>query len=80
MVEDMKEDKKNETKTSLFSANLSYAILPYVAQMPMLMRIIDHYTDTVRPRPKVGSPKAETTAQNQKEDEQEQRLVYNKDV
>jgi hypothetical protein len=30
--------------------------------------------------PKVDSPEAEAAVQSQKEDEQEQRLVYNKDV
>jgi hypothetical protein len=80
MVEDTKEDKKSESKTPLLSANLSYPTRPYVAQMPALMRIIGHYTDAGRPMPKSGSPEAEAAVHSQQEDEQEQRLVYNKDT
>jgi hypothetical protein len=80
MVEDTKVNEKNETKTPLLSANLPYPSRPYVAQMPALLRIIGHYTDVGRPMPKAGSPEAETAVHSQQEDEQEQRLVYNKDT
>jgi len=80
MVEDTKEEKKSESKAPLLSANLSYPTRPYVAQMPALIRIIGHYTDSGRPMPKAGSSEAEAAVRSQQEDEQEQRLVYNKDV
>ncbi len=80
MVEDTKEDKKSESSTPLLSANLSYPTRPYVAQIPALIRIIGHYTDAGRSMPKSGSPEAETAVRSQQEDEQEQRLVYNKDT
>ncbi len=70
------EDTKDEPKAPLLSANLSYPTRPYVAQMPALIRIIGHYTDAGRPMPKSGSPEAEAVVQ----DEQEQRLSYNKDT
>ena len=76
MVEDTKENQKNESNSPL----LSYATRPYVAQMPGLIRVIGHYTDAGRPMPKAGSPEAETAVRNQQEDEQEQQLVYNKDT
>jgi hypothetical protein len=40
MVEDRKEDKKYEYKTPILFVNLSYPTRVYVAQMPILMRII----------------------------------------
>lgn len=80
MVEDTKVDTKNESQTPLLSANLSYPTRPHVAQMPALMRIIGHYTDSGRSMPKSGSSEAETVVRQQLEDEQEQKLVYNKDV
>jgi hypothetical protein len=76
MVEDTKVDAKNESKTPLLSAKLSYPTRRYVAQMPALIRIIGHYTDSGRPMPKSGSPEAEAAVRSQ----QEQRLVDNKDV
>jgi len=69
----MVEDTKDESKTPLPTH-------PYVAQMPALIRIIGHYTDAGRPMPKSGSPEAEAAVRSQQEDEQEQRLVYNKDT
>lgn len=76
----MVEDTKQEVKAPLLSANLSYPTRPYVAQMPFLMRFIGHYTDSGRPLPKSGSQEAETVLQNQLDDEQDQRLVYNDDT
>ncbi|CAF0735510.1 unnamed protein product [Adineta steineri] len=80
MVEDSKEDKKKESKTPLLSANLSYPTRPYVAQMPALIRLIGHYTDSGRSMPQAGSPEAETAFRSHQEDEQEQQLVYNQDT
>jgi hypothetical protein len=48
--------------------------------MPAFIRIIGHYTDAGRPMPKSGSPEAEAAVRSQQEDEQEQRLVINKDT
>ena len=80
MVEDKKiDDAKNESQNSLLSVNLTYPTRPYVAQMPILMRIIGHYTDSGRLMPKPGSLEAEIAVHNQQEDEHEQ-LVYNQDV
>ena len=79
MVEKSKEEKSEPT-TPLLTANLAYPTRPYVAQMPALMRIIGHYTDPGRPMPKAGSPEAEAVLRNQQEDEQEQRLAYNRDT
>ena len=69
-----------EDTPPVLSAKLSYPTRPYVAQMPFLMRIIGHYTDSGRPMPKSGSPEAEITLRNQLDDEQDQRLVYNDDT
>ena len=69
-----------EDTPPVLSAKLSCPTRPYVAQMPFLMRIIGHYTDSGRPMPKSGSPEAEITLRNQLDDEQDQRLVYNDDT
>lgn len=76
----MVEDTKDEPKEPLLSAKLSYPTRPYVAQMPALIRLIGHYTDAGRPMPSSGSPEAEAALRNQHDDEQEQRLAYNKDT
>jgi hypothetical protein len=72
----MVEDTKNESKSPLLPANLSYPNRPYVAQIPALMRIIGHYTDSSRSMPKSGSSEAETAVHSQQEDEQEQRHLF----
>jgi len=68
----MVEDAKNESESSLLSANLSYPARPYVAQIPALMCMIGHYTDSDRSMQKSGSSEAETAVHSQQEDEQEQ--------
>ncbi|CAF1105663.1 unnamed protein product [Adineta steineri] len=80
MVQEVKADTKSESKTPLLSANLSYPTRPYVAQMPALIRLIGHYTDSGRSMPTSGSPEAETAFLSHQEDEQEQRLTYNHDT
>ncbi|CAF1114921.1 unnamed protein product [Adineta steineri] len=80
MVQEIKADTKNESKTPLLSANLSYPTRPYVAQMPALIRLIGHYTDSGRSMPTSGSSEAETAFLSHQEDEQEQRLTYNHDT
>lgn len=76
----VEETKKNESPTPLLTANLSYPTRPYVAQIPFFLRFIGHLTDGGPSLPKSGSVEAESAFRNQREDEEEQRLNYNKDT
>ena len=79
LIKETKENSTNESNAVL-SAKLSYPIRPYVAQMAALIHLIAHYTDAGRPMPMNGSPEAEAALRNQQKDEQDQKLVYNKDT
>ena len=78
----MVEEKKIESPTPLLTANLSYPTRPYVAQIPFLLRWIEHVTDGGPSMPKAGSVEAEHVFRNQQQDEEEQqqRLAYNRDM
>ena len=80
MVEQTKENPKNEPSAPLLSPKLSYRTRSYVVQIPAFICVISYDTDAGRSMSKCVSSEAGAADQNQRRDEQEQPIVYNEDT